>query len=41
VLWQGIGAWHGFGPSAPFIWGGALALVAAVLMALWKPVKTA
>jgi MFS family permease len=34
VLWSGIGAWRGFGPSAPFFFGGALALVAAVLMAL-------
>ena len=37
VLWQGIGGWPGFGPSAPFIWGGALALIAAILMALWHP----
>ncbi len=33
VLWQGVGAWAGFGPSAPFLFGAALALVAAVLMA--------
>jgi MFS family permease len=33
VLWQGIGAWPGFGPSAPFLFGAALALTAAVLMA--------
>ena len=32
VLWQGIGGWQGFGPSAPFIWGGVLALVAALLL---------
>ena len=37
VLWQGIGAWNGFGPSAPFIFGGTLALIAAVLMAFWMP----
>lgn len=37
LLWQGIGAWHGFGPSAPFLFGGALALVAAVLMMFWMP----
>ena len=37
VLWQGAGGWQGFGPSAPFIFGGVLALVAAVLMAAWKP----
>jgi MFS family permease len=34
VLWQGVGKWEGFGPSAPFIFGGALALVAALLMAV-------
>src|SRR5512143_1304902 len=37
VLWQGVGAWKGFGPSAPFIFGGTLALIAAVLMAFWMP----
>jgi len=37
LLWQGVGTWKGFGPSAPFLFGAALALTAAVLMALWKP----
>jgi MFS family permease len=37
VLWQGVGAWSGFGPSAPFIFGGTLALIAAVLLAFWLP----
>jgi MFS family permease len=37
TLWQGIGAWPGFGPSAPFIFGGTLALIAAALMAFWMP----
>jgi MFS family permease len=37
VLWQGVGTWSGFGPSAPFIFGGTLALIAAVLMAFWMP----
>ena len=37
VLWQGVGAWGGFGPSAPFIFGGTLALIAAGLMAFWMP----
>lgn len=37
ILWQGIGAWPGFGPSAPFLFGGALALLAAALMHLWMP----
>jgi MFS family permease len=33
VLWQGVGGWGGFGPSAPFLAGSALALVATVLLA--------
>lgn len=37
LLWQGAGAWKGFGPSAPFFFGGTLALIAAVLMAFWLP----
>jgi len=37
VLWQGIGAWTGFGPSAPFFFGGLLALLAALLMLFWMP----
>jgi MFS family permease len=37
LLWQGIGAWGGFGPSAPFLFGGSLALAAALLMAFWMP----
>jgi MFS family permease len=37
VLWQGVGAWGGFGPSAPFLFGGSLALIAALLMAFWMP----
>ncbi|MGE5462847.1 MAG: MFS transporter [Syntrophothermus sp.] len=31
VLWQGVGAWPGFGPSAPFVFGAAMALLAGVL----------
>jgi len=34
ILWQGIGSWRGFGPSAPFIFGGVLALLAALLLAV-------
>jgi hypothetical protein len=34
VLWQGVGTWERFGPSAPFYFGGALALVAVLLMTL-------
>ena len=37
LLWQGAGGWPGFGPSAPFFFGAALSLTAAILMALWKP----
>ena len=41
ILWQGAGAWSGFGPSAPFLFGGTLALIASLLMAFWMPpVKT-
>jgi MFS family permease len=40
VLWQGLGAWEGFGPSAPFLFGGALALTAALLMALVMPTRS-
>jgi len=37
ILWQGIGSWPGFGPSAPFLFGASLALLAAILMMFWKP----
>jgi len=37
VLWQGIGWWGGFGASAPFLFGGGLALLAALLMSFWNP----
>jgi MFS family permease len=37
MLWQGIGAWHGFGPAAPFLFGGSLALIASILMIFWMP----
>jgi MFS family permease len=39
LLWHGVGAWEGLGPSAPFFFGGALALAAAVLMAVAMPGK--
>ncbi|MBC7226274.1 MAG: MFS transporter [Thermoflexales bacterium] len=35
VLWQGVGPWPGFGPSAPFLFGAATAFLAAALMALY------
>ena len=37
ILWQGVGHWPGFGPSAPFYFGGGLALLAALLMIFWMP----
>jgi MFS family permease len=32
LLWQGIGSWTGFGPSAPFVFGAVLALAATGLL---------
>jgi MFS family permease len=37
LLWQGIGPWPGFGPSAPFFFGAAAAFAAAILLALYVP----
>lgn len=37
VLWEGIGGWGGFGPSAPFLFASGLAFLAALLMAFWMP----
>jgi MFS family permease len=37
LLWQGVGSWTGFGPSAPFFFGAALALTAGILF--WRLVK--
>ncbi|MBC6936091.1 MAG: MFS transporter [Chloroflexi bacterium] len=37
ILWQGLGGWQGFGPSAPFLAGAILALAAMALLAVWKP----
>jgi len=37
LLWQGAGSWQGFGPSAPFLFGAAMALLAAALMWKWMP----
>jgi len=34
VLWQGVGAWPGLGPSAPFLFGAGMAGVACVLLGL-------
>lgn len=41
LLWQGLGAWQGFGPSAPFLFGGGLALLATLLFSIWMPKKIA
>jgi MFS family permease len=37
ILWQGAGSWSGFGPSAPFFFGAALAFLASLLMLFWMP----
>ncbi|MEJ2747313.1 MAG: MFS transporter [Anaerolineae bacterium] len=36
LLWQGLGGWSGFGPSAPFVFGAVLALAATGLLLTWK-----
>jgi MFS family permease len=33
LLWQGLGTWKGFGPSAPFFFGALMALLAGALFA--------
>ena len=35
VLWQGVGAWTGFGPGAPFLFGATMALLATGLLVWW------
>jgi MFS family permease len=37
VLWQGLGQWNGFGPSAPFFFGAGMALLAVILFLIWNP----
>ncbi|MGD0172968.1 MAG: MFS transporter [Anaerolineales bacterium] len=37
ILWQGVFGWQGLGPSAPFFFGSAMALVAVVLTVFWLP----
>ncbi|TET53410.1 MAG: MFS transporter, partial [Anaerolineales bacterium] len=37
VLWEGLGEWVGLGAAAPFLFGGALALIAALMMARLMP----
>lgn len=37
ILWQGVGKWGGFGPSAPFLFGAGTAFAATIWMAVWVP----
>ena len=37
ILWEGLGNWMGFGPSAPFVFGAIMALTAVILFAFWVP----
>jgi len=37
LLWQGVGAWAGFGPAAPFAFGAAMAGLGAILLAVVVP----
>jgi len=39
LLWDGLPAWgvKGYGPSAPFLFGASMALLAALAMLLWRP----
>ena len=37
VLWEGLFAWEGFGAAAPFVFGAAMAAVAAVLLLVMVP----
>jgi MFS family permease len=42
ILWQGLGPWRGLGPSAPFLYGAGMALLATLLGAvtLRAPVRS-
>ena len=40
LLWEGVGRWAGFGPSAPFLFGAVMSLVAVVLLIRWLPATT-
>jgi MFS family permease len=35
ILWQGLGAWGGLGPAAPFYFGAALAVLSVFLFLVW------
>ncbi len=36
LLWQGVAGWSGLGPSAPFLFGAAMALLATLLLVAWQ-----
>jgi MFS family permease len=36
LLWQGAGSWAGFGAAAPFYFGAATALLAALAFMFWR-----
>lgn len=40
ILWEGVGDWAGFGPSAPFYFGSATALIAVILLMFWHDKET-
>ncbi|MGW8251242.1 MAG: MFS transporter, partial [Anaerolineales bacterium] len=40
ILWQGLGSWPGFGASAPFYFGAAMALPAGLLLVWLRPGET-
>ena len=37
LLWGGLGAWKGFGPAAPFLFGAVAAFLAMAMLIFWKP----
>ena len=39
ILWEGMGNWMGFGPSAPFVFGAIMAVTAVILFAFWVPTQ--
>jgi MFS family permease len=39
LLWDGVGAWHGWGASAPFYFGACLAAIASILLTVALPAE--
>jgi MFS family permease len=37
IIWQGVFSWQGWGASAPFFFGSAMAIVAVLLTLFWLP----